>query len=1389
MKKLNIILILIFIFSLAWNRGFAEKYLYAKKGNKKEIKSVGAGCLPPTSSRYLQFNNVKAMIHNGGDMWWDFNNAQYFVPKSGQASALFAGSIWVGGKDSNGQLRLAGHRFRGVGVDFYPGPLVAEGPNKGNVSAEICTRYDRQYYITKSMVSEFIAYSQSENPDEEFPEYTIPEVITNWPAHGPTEDQYDYFLAPFKDVDGDETYDPGAGDYPYYIFDSRNYDCNTRPVREAEGLTNETMQLFGDATLWWVYNDRGNIHTETQGDAIGMEFRAQAFAFATNDELNNMTFYNYQIINRSSFTLNEAYFGVWTDADMGYAFDDFVGTDVVRGLGYLYNGELVDGDGEVTSYGANPPAIGIDFFEGPYKDPTFEDDLTNWNPDGELDCDIGYRYDADGNMDTSVNGSNIKFNGNINGLNFGDGIADNERWGMRRFIYFNNAGGDYGDPVYAHEYYKYLTGYWKNGKRMNYGGTGYDGTTEIDADFMFPGLTDKCDWGTGGETPANKNWTEQSENNTADDRRFVQSAGPFTLEPGNVNNITTGAVWARSYENSLLASAEKVRKADDKAQALFENCFQLIDGPNAPDLTVIPMDQKFIVHISNPTNSNNYLEQYEQEDYLNIGTEYEDKFYRFQGYQVYQVKNEDVTLDQLRDPSYAKIVFQCDLKDEVGDLVNYTFDQEIGGHYPTVMVNANNDGIRHTFEITKDFFAESSGGQLVNNKEYYYVAIAYAHNNYKDYSQTDTAGFDGQTQPYLSSRKATTGEIPVYDVIPHPRNMDNGGTELNANYGIQPAITKVEGAGNGQNYLKLADGVEDSIVAGYELDGIRYQQGHGPINVKIINPLNITAGTYYVGICADSVHYPAPLDDYFYEQSGEQYNASPYDGFIKDSKWYIAQRNNFGGLDTIAVSNTWMSEKNEILFDSLGISIDINQYGFPLHDHIKDVKLRHLIQFDINNGFLGANLYYEDPEMPWINFIQDQEGQSFLNWIRAGKTVYDDNPEWSDVAGLDTASYYENILNRTWAPWALATDHTHGPRLIGTSFSHTSQGVVLPSVNVVITKNQEKWTRVPVFEMSESPSNSEGGAERFELRAAPSLNKALESSTATGPSQNPEDANYVSDSGWSWFPGYAVDVETGKRLNMAFGESSWLVGYNGRDMIWNPVETIISEDGTYVMGGKHYLYVFASDSSSLDGRYLPPYEGLFEFRDKLESSLPSYRPFAQWISMPYTRTGKAFDTYDEMPDNDVRIELRTAIPFNQGLGNDAVDNPMNSNYPLYKFNLDEFVPVVGSKSVAEDALETVNVVPNPYYGGNTYESGQVDYVVKITNLPPTCSIDIYNMAGTLVRSYEKDNASTIIEWDLKNNYRVPIAGGLYIIHVKAPGIGEKTLKWFGVLRPDDLSSF
>ena len=80
----------------------------------------------------------------------------------------------------------------------------------------------------------------------------------------------------------------------------------------------------------------------------------------------------------------------------------------------------------------------------------------------------------------------------------------------------------------------------------------------------------------------------------------MQSAGPFVLKPGAVNNITVGVVWARATAGDPFASVEAVRRADDKAQALFENCFKVLDGPNAPDMEVQELENEIILNLKQP---------------------------------------------------------------------------------------------------------------------------------------------------------------------------------------------------------------------------------------------------------------------------------------------------------------------------------------------------------------------------------------------------------------------------------------------------------------------------------------------------------------------------------------------------------------------------------------------------------------------------------------------------------------------------------------------------------------------------------------------------------------------------------------------------------------------
>ena len=146
------------------------------------------------------------------------------------------------------------------------------------------------------------------------------------------------------------------------------------------------LNLFGDQTLFWIFNDKGNIHTETEAEPLGLEIHAQAFGFTSDNEVNDMTFYNYKFINRSTLPLNNTYFGQWVDPDLGYYLDDYVGCDVSLGLGFCYNGDAEDEGAQ--GYGFNPPAIGVDFFQGPLSD--LNDGLDN-DRDGlidEIDTDI-----------------------------------------------------------------------------------------------------------------------------------------------------------------------------------------------------------------------------------------------------------------------------------------------------------------------------------------------------------------------------------------------------------------------------------------------------------------------------------------------------------------------------------------------------------------------------------------------------------------------------------------------------------------------------------------------------------------------------------------------------------------------------------------------------------------------------------------------------------------------------------------------------------------------------------------------------------------------------------------------------------------------------------------
>jgi hypothetical protein len=1386
MKITKIAIAIFYILLLVNTSGYAENYK-GSLNNTKSTESLAAGCVPGASSTELDLNNVRALIHTGGDMWWDLQGkAQYEVPKGSGKTALFAGAIWIGGKDINDQLKISAQRFRAGGVDYWPGPLIASGADRGTTTSDVCLMYDQHYVITRQEVEQFRTWFNADAATRasDFPGYSVPSSIINWPAHpyGGLAPGYDYYLAPFFDNPPENgIYDPADGDYPYYDLDGA-LPCGT--TREAR-----VPRLFGDQTLWWVYNDRGNIHTESQGDAIGMEIRGQAFAFSTNDELNNMTFYNYALINRSTYTLYGTYFGVWTDADMGEATDDFVGCDVNRGLGYLYNGEAIDGTGQLWAYGGPtppPPAIGIDFFEGPYQDPDGLDNPSNWE-------------EINGNPELNCNKADIN-NGNINGLNFEDGIPDNERWGMRRFIYYNNATGNMGEPSSAYGYYNYLLGIWNDGTPLCYGGTGHPsggGDVDLPTDFMFPGSSDECGWGTGSIQPT---WDEFTENNPSGDRRLIQSAGPFTLEPGAVNDITTGAVWAQANGGEPFASVGEVQKADDKAQLLFDNCFKVVNGPDAPDLKIIEMDRELVFHIFNKAGNNHY-EDYEELDFTipNPGV---DKYYRFEGYQVFQLKNSEVSVSDLHDVDKARIVFQCDIKNGIGQIVNFYWSDELKANVPVEEVSGNDadKGITHFFSLKEDAFAQGDK-RLVNHKDYYFLALAYGYNNFKKYDQNDGNSIDGQKKPYKASRKGADGPIKTYKAIPHYTDNLNNGTIIQSTFGLGPDITVLDGRGGGSNILELTEETKTEIMAGepWKATNRTYVGGNTPIKVQVIDPLNVPDGEYGISFHPDSTIY----------NSG---GATSFKYFmVENARWFLYQISGTGTMDTIW-SDTWIKINNEQIIPELGIAVDIDYTDIPGSASLEGL------------GVLASGIAYSNVAEPWLNFVPDGDDENSLNWIRSGTFTDNENLGWDDYfienQLFDEEEDFEKIIGGTWAPYKLAAEDYYNPGKnpavqygVANVTGHDNidwKNYRLSSVDVVFTSDKSKWTRCPVIETSENDTTSAGnqipaleavgGAMKFQLRKSPSVNKdGVAANAGSGSSTNPDDPNFIGETGMGWFPGYVIDIETGERLNIMFGEASELSGENGADMKWNPSPNYFSKLGTPIFGGRHYIYVlghnFGLKVNMVDtARYMPAYDyGKQAWKWLVSTStLDNQKVYknCMWVSIPVLNFQYAnLNFNDVIKKSDVTVSIRMAGPYYVNSGDFRNASAFNKDIPAWKFSTADLHTIKNDKETAKNALDKIKVVPNPYYGYSQYERNQLDNLVKITNLPQKCTISIYNVSGTLVRRFKKDSEMTYQEWDLKNQYGIPVASGVYILHIKADGLGEKILKWFGAMRPIDLNAF
>ena len=1195
--------------------------------------------------------------------------------------------------------------------------------------------------------------------------------------------------------------------------------------------------MFGDQTLFWIFNDKGNIHTETEAEPLGLEIHAQAFGFTADNEVNDMTFYNYKVINRSTLPLNDTYFGQWVDPDLGYYLDDYVGCDVNLGLGICYNGDAEDEGAD--GYGFNPPAIGVDFFQGPLSDPN--DGLDN---------------DRDGLIDEGFDGLDNNNNGLI------DDPQEREQIIMSKFVYYNNDFTTMGNPESGTDIYNYLRGIWKDNVPMTYGGDGHgggSGSTTDECNFMFPGTSDASFAGT--------EWTEVTAGNVPADRRFLQSAGAFTLQPGAVNVITTGVVWARAKSGGQTASVQLLKIYDREAQALFDNNFDILNGPDAPDVTVRELDKELIFTLSNGATSNNIDESYSEKDPYITKPENLANYpnYEFQGYLVYQLENATVSVTDLDDPDKARLIFRSDVNDDVTGIVNqyldpilavYTPIEEVPSILSSGVIGSVDEGVQFSFQITDDRFALGNT-RLVNHKTYYFMSLSYGYNRAEENADpydVNAAEYDGRNQPYISGRR----NIKVYSGIPHVNNPENGGTTLNASYGDGVELTRKEGQGNGGMALEFTNQTVEDILTSEDHRSLNptYAAGQGPITITVVDPVKV------------------PQGDFTFKLMEPIFNVN---AIISYGRWELID-NATGNIKASADQDIELGSEQYI--SQLGLNVKVKQTQNPGADptNIDD------------NGLISGTIEFENPNDRWLSGVADRDDESEFfniwgfNWIRSGSYTNETIGQMSDYNMTDDPNgVFEGVVMQsnivsspfgsfewaggTWAPYRFASNFNDGPG-ISNSITNLAKLTNLNSVDIVFTADKNLWTRACVVEAQDDETLSIGNQKKMGLRQSVSVGK-------DGLPDGMLDVNGDSIKGMGWFPGYALDIETGERLNIIFSEDSWQTSENGNDMEWNPTSTLLTPGdfpqydsqnneflgGNYLLGGKHFIYVVKGESwvkgtedymtDTVSSDFSPNYdEGAWNYSKLLNDNTGTGKwavfKNVTWVGAPLLAPGrdmnldnkatvklrvtkpyKAYETVTEDKFFDRNMDLTLGTTYVVAYENsastwggktvtyDGVDyevgesfvatatlnfsgsakaraieaTALNSFNPTYSFNTNNIVAVTGDNDVAKDALDIINIVPNPYYGYSSYEVNQLDNRVKITNLPRKVTIKIFTVSGTEVRTLNKDNGMTSIDWDLKNNFGIPISSGLYILHINAPGVGEKIIKWYGALRPIDLDTF
>ena len=485
--------------------------------------------------------------------------------------------------------------------------------------------------------------------------------------------------------------------------------------------TDEPGIAQADQVLWYVVNDYSQSATTGLYGSLPIGIELQTTLWAYNQpgvRLGQIIFKANKLINKSGKTITDMYVSQWADPDLGTYSNDFAGCDTALSMGYAYNGETTDAD--YDAFDLAPPAFGYDFFQGPMVASPGDTAIF------ELEYVAGYK--------------NLP---------------------MTSFGWFS-AGAAIEDPTLGEyegtlQFYNLIRGYLPLDDVTN-PTPWYFGNDTTKATTMFP-LSGDPVAGTG-DLDGTQGYFPPG------DRRICLSSGPFTFEPGDVQEVVVAVLGGLGANN--IGSVADLKATDATAQQLFDGLFLDVPKPPvSPNVTVVPFENTVVLEWGSDKARVALIEE----------TLYPGG-YLFEGYTIYQLPHASATKDQsVRIATY-----------DVVNLIKTLYATRTPNAYEgkdvyVPILYGDDTGIERYLVVDWDYI---NGKPLYEGSTYYYGVTAYSQNT---------------AEGALAESGMESPLIPLGVTLQEPLP----GTVVNVDLLTELDIAHPLGVGGGQVVVKVVD--------------------------------------------------------------------------------------------------------------------------------------------------------------------------------------------------------------------------------------------------------------------------------------------------------------------------------------------------------------------------------------------------------------------------------------------------------------------------------------------------------------------------------------------------------------------------------------------------------